>query len=79
MKYSQKKNKNEFIKGRWGGPNFEGGFGVPLLNLGVPDPTFKLWEGSRVPLLNIEGGPRVPRSRVLVPFLHHAPKKVGYF
>ena len=30
---------------------------------GVPGPTFKLWEGSRVPLLNIEGGPRVPRSR----------------
>ena len=30
--------------------NFEGGPGVPLLNFsGVPGPTFKLWEGSRVP------------------------------
>ena len=29
--------------------NFEGGPGVPLLNLRrVPDPTFKLWGGSRV-------------------------------
>ena len=51
--------KNEFIKERWGVPllNFEGGPGVPLLNLrGVLDLTFKLLGGSWVP------GPRVPGS-----------------
>ena len=51
--------KNEFIKERWGVPllNFEGGPGIPLLNLrGVLDLTFKLWGGSRVP------DPRVPGS-----------------
>ena len=41
-----------------GGPevlllNFKGGSGVALLNFrGVPSPTFKLWGGSRVPLLH---------------------------
>ena len=76
MKYSE---KNEFIKERWGVPllNFKGGPGVTLLNFegvpgvplfnfkGVPGPTFKLWEGSRVP------GPRV-----LVPLLHNTGNKV---
>ena len=55
-----------------GGPgvpilNFEGGPGVPLLSFrGVPGPTFKLWEGSRVP------DPEVPGPEVLVALLHQA-------
>ena len=35
---------------------------------------FKLWRGSRVPLLNFDRhqGPEVPRPRVLVSLSHHA-------
>ena len=55
-----------------GGPgiplfNFGGGPGVPLLNIrGVPGPILNFEGGSRIP------GPRFQGPGVLVPLLHHA-------
>ena len=50
--------------------NFERSAGVPLLNYsGVPDPTFKLYEGG-----SGSQGPKVLGYGVLVQLLHHASK-----
>ena len=47
--------------------NFEGGPGVPLINLrGVLGPTFKLWGDSE------SQGLEIPGPGVLIPLLHHA-------